>query len=179
MGKKRKLPKGYRSTQVTSSITDMKYIDLQRACIIRGIDFEQLVEGDAGRLESWLMKNWQNKKNVKRLDEFDKWRHGIMKSMGKGDEPFIRLGFIGAVDEEGNAVAFKRPRKVKKEKERKERNEDLGNIFKGTKKELTFQCAAQGKTLAETVETVTDKFPEAVEKSIRIWYKSWAKKSKK
>ena len=177
MAKKKKLPKGYRSTDINNALADMKYQDLQRACIVRGMDFNEMVEGDANRLSVWLNKNWHNKKSTKKLDEFDEWRHNMMIRLGKGDEPFIRLGFIGEVDPDtGETISFKRPRKIKKDKVRRERNE--ANLLTGTKKSLTFECFKNGISIEDTVEKVTDKFPEAVEKSIRIWYKKFARAGK-
>ena len=101
----------------------------------------------------------------------------MMIRLGKGDEPFIRLGFIGEVDPDtGETISFKRPRKIKKDKVRRERNE--ANLLTGTKKSLTFECFKNGISIEDTVEKVTDKFPEAVEKSIRIWYKKFARAGK-
>lgn len=170
MVKKRRLPKGFRNTNIGNALADMKYIDLQRACIIRGIDFEDLVEGDSNRLQSWLSKNWLAKKSPSRLDEFDNWRYKTMKALGKEDEPFIRLGFIGKVDEDGNPIAFKRPPKIRKEKAPKREKTDQG-LFKGTKKAFTFECSKNGISLPETIILVCGKFPDAQEKSIRIWWK--------
>ena len=141
------------------------------------MDFQEMVEGDFPRLSSWLHKNWANPRKSARLDEFDEWRKQIRIKAGKGDEPMIRLGFIDQVDEEGVVVKTKRPRKIKKDKAPKKERDSLG-LFAGTKKSLTFQCCKDGKNIDETYEMVLSKFPDAVEKSVRIWWKK-AKRSLK
>lgn len=176
MAKKKRLKKGYKVKSAIAAMADMKYPDLKRACIIRGMPFEDVVRGDFPRLGSWLNKNYMVKTNSKLLDEFDEWNRADMIARGyPPDEPMIRYGFIDTDPDTGETI-IKRPRKIKKDKVRRERTEQ--GLFKGTKKELTFQCAMEGKTLEETNEIVIEKFPEAVEKSIRIWYNK-AKKAKK
>jgi hypothetical protein len=175
---KARLTKRFLPTNVDKTLSQMKFIDLQRACIIRGIEFEVLVEKTVFQLQSWLGKNYTNKVKTERLDDFDRWREGLLKAAGKHDEPFVRLGFIGEVDKEtGEVLSIKKPRKIKKGKRKRERNEEL-NIFTGTKKELTFICQKEGKTMDETKALVMEKYPDAKEKSIQIWYKKSARGKK-
>ncbi len=148
------------------------YQNLQRACIVRGIDFMVLITLCREPLTDWFIRNYYNPIDNSRLDAFDTWREEMMLSRGK-NEPFVRLGFIGELDHKGEVISTKKPKKFKKPKKKKkrERNESLGGLFAGTKKELTFICQREGKTLQETIKTVMKKFPDAVEKSIGIWYK--------
>lgn len=163
--------RNYTPQAIDSVLGKMRYIDLQRACLIRGIGFEELVEGDFYRLQSWLAKNWDTDLDTGLLDKFDEWRERVMKSQGK-DEPFIRLGYVAEKDEEtGEVTKVKKIRNLKKPKRKRERNKSLGNIFKGTKKELALQCEKEGKSLDQTIKIVMEKFPDALEKSVRIWYK--------
>jgi len=165
-----------RKTRLTGSITAaekeiarFRHIDLQRACISRGMLFEMIGEG-VGTLQSWFLKHYDNDINTDLLDEFDDWRQGIMKGRGTLEEGFIRLGFIQERDEDGKIKKRKRPRLIKKKKKKRSRNKEL-NMFSGTKKELTFLSQRGSKTLEETIDIVTKEFPDAKEKSIRIWYK--------
>lgn len=164
--------RNYKPVQVDLLINQkMRYKDLQRACIVRGMDFDILVQCDIHRLQSWLVKHFEDDVDPVRLDNFDSWREGYMKAQGI-DEPFVRLGYVAETDDiTGEIIKRKKLRNIKKPKFKRERNTQLGGIFKGTKKELTYQCELQGKTLEDTISIVTEKFPEAVEKSIRIWYK--------
>lgn len=158
------------------SIT-MRHIDLQRACIIRGITFDKLVNSTTGGLQDYFIRHYYDKVDNSRLDAFDEWREEIMKKRGK-DEPFIRLGFIGEVNESGEVISIKKPKKFKKpKKDKREKNSEF-NIWAGTKKELTYQCTREGKTLDETIDIVMNKFPDAKEKSIGIWAKRCLKASK-
>jgi hypothetical protein len=159
-------------------LSRMRYIDLQRECILRGIDFNLLVSSDINGLSQWLVRHWEDPAEPTRLNSFDDWRAKLLKERGI-DEPFVKLGYVGKRDETtGVILAGKKPRLLTKiRKKAKSRNDALGGIFTGTKKELTFLCAKEGKDLEKTIEIVLEKFPEAVEKSIRIWYNK-AKKLK-
>jgi hypothetical protein len=175
MGKKRKFEDAIHPAEKEASM--FRYAELQRACIVRGIDFQKLVHATAPQLHAWFVDNFYEKIDNSRLDAFDEWREEIMRKRGL-DEPFIRLGFIGEKDTEtGEVISIKRPKKFKKPKKKKrERNEEFG-IFSGTKKELTFRCVKDDMSLEKTIKVVTDKFPDAKPKSIGIWYKK-ARKAK-
>lgn len=156
----------------------MRYADLQKACLVRGLDFKKMVDSDIGYLSWFFKENFYEKTDNTRLDAFDEWREEIMKKRGK-DDPFIRLGFIGEKDEEtGEVISIKRQKKFKKPKKNKkrEKNEEYG-IWKGTKKALTAECYQEGKTLEKTLKIVMGKFPDAKEKSISIWFKRFKRSS--
>jgi hypothetical protein len=173
------LPRNYRPSAATSALPAMRLIDLQRHCIIRGIQFELLVTLSVFQMQSWLDKHWDIKTETKRLDEFDQWRLDYMKSKGMpADEPFIRLGYIGSRDEKtGEITSFLKPRKMKKTKVKRERDTKMG-IFKGTKKALAFQCFQEGLDREKTIQKVISIFPDAKEKSIKIWWKTASKSIK-
>lgn len=150
----------------------MKHQDLQRACIVRGIGFHELVEQTTPQLQGYFIDHYYDKIDNSRLDAFDEWREEIMRKRGH-DEPYIRLGFIGQTDvNTGEVISIKKPKKFKKPKNNKKRlrNEKFG-IFQGTKKALSYQCAENGYSLKKTIRIVKEKFPDAKDKSIGIWMK--------
>lgn len=168
------------------ALSRMTHKDLQRACVVRGLAFEKVVELDVPGLTSWFAKEHDRTQDLNLLNMYDLWKDEQLKPKHPDkDDPFyhpsLRLGYVGRQDEEGNVTHTKKPRGaglMKKKKSKRQRDEKLG-IFLGTKKALTFQCQKDGKTIPETVVIVTAKFPEAQEKSINIWYKKCAKLNKK
>lgn len=164
--------------RVEEALLNMRFIDLQRAAVIRGMKFQNVVESGIAELQSFVIKYWNKPVKMELLEDFDKERMKEMKRRGlPDDEPFVRLGFMGKTDEEtGEITSMIRPEKVKvkKIKKNRERDKELG-IFTGTKKAFTFEMCKKGKSLDKTIEAVMKKFPEAQEKSIKIWYKKATK----
>jgi len=157
----------------------MKYKDLQINCVIRGIDFDFMVSKDTNGLQTWLVINWDMPCIQERLEEFDGWREKKLEEIGKPGEPFVRLGYVGTTDPNtGEILDIKKPEKMMSKPKKRERDEETG-IFKGTKKAYTCELTKAGKPLAEIIELVTAKFPEAKEKSIKIWSKRFQKTLKK
>lgn len=154
--------------------------DFQRNCIVRGMPFEDMLDADMGSLRVWLHHNAHNEIKPELLDEFDKWKEGELKKSPNFDEsylhPSLRLGFMGEEDEDGN-VKKKRIKGFKKPKKKRERTED--GIYVGTKKALTYACAKEDLSLEETVEKVTEVFPDAKAKSINIWFKRAKRETQK
>ena len=157
-----------KSVRTDILLKDMKLKDLQRECIMRGMDFEQMVKSSVLNLSSWLIDNWELKKDRSLLNEFDHWNNRILYGGGNGDlvHDMLNLGYFE--DRETGEVKEKRIKGVRKKTIKKERTED--GIFKGTKKALTYHLCKQGKSKKEAVEEVMKQFPEALEKSIGIWY---------
>lgn len=149
---------------------NFRFRDLQRACIIRGMPPTQLVEGDVYRLHRYIQDHKDDEVDIDLLEDFDEWREKVLeKKHGKG-EPFVKLGYIGKIDEEGQPVmVFKA--KPKKPKKHIEKDTEMGGLWKGTKKHLTMQCKKDGLSLEKTITKVMSAFPEAKESSIKIWYK--------
>ena len=157
----------------------MKYKDLQINCVVRGIDFDFMVAKDINGLQTWLINNWEMPCIQDRLAEFDKYREGKLKESGREGEPFVRLGYIGPIDEEtGEVISIKKPEKMITQPRKRERDTDTG-IFLGTKKAYTLELAKKGEDIPTTIKLVMEKFPEAKEKSIKIWYKRFKKATKK
>lgn len=158
-------------------IGKLKYRDLKRECVIRGMEFDKILHGDIPKLTNWLRNHFRDTTQHELLDNFDDYQDELVKkSMEKKGEdpgillhPSLRLGYIAERDEEGNVIKRKRVRTImKKKKKRRERTAD--GIFQGTKKALTYQLQQEGKGKAEVIEIVKGQFPEASEKSIGIWF---------
>ena len=175
----------YFGSRAERALAGLKHRDLQRECIIRGMEFEEVVNSSDLQLASWFIKNFERGLNHTLLDTFDAWKSDLLKNRGYEKDhpmqsPILRLGFIGETDDDGNVISTKKPRmsslsSVKKKK--RDRNKDF-NIFSGTKKELTFRLTKEGKDIKEVIKLVKEKFPDAKEKSIKIWAKR-AKTTKK
>lgn len=153
-------------------IQDMTYKDIKKACVIRGMDFEEVIKGDFPRLHSWLHNNFGNKQDTQLLNDFDDWMELHLKHQRQDDliHPQLRLGYVGDKEDSDEL----KPRKVKEKREPKAAREktELG-VYKGTKKALTLELAEAGKSFEETFEEVQKQFPDAVEKSCKIWYKKY------
>lgn len=151
----------------------MNYRDLKKHCIVRGMPFNEVVGGSFPQLQNWLYFNYDNKKTKNLVNDYDRWIEEELKDSPDVDSlthPQLRLGFIGP-DEDVKPKTSKKIIKVKKKK--KEKTSD--GIFKGTKKALTFELQKKGKSLDRTIKRVLKVFPEASEKSIKIWYKKSAR----
>jgi len=158
-------------------INNLKYRDMKRECIIRGMTYDKVISGDIPKLTNWLRNHFFDDLNHSLLNGFDQYQEELIrKSMdAKGQNPddvihpSLRLGYIAEVDEDGNVTKRKRVRTlVKKKKPKRERTGD--GIFQGTKKALTFRLQQEGKEKMEVIELVMDQFPDASEKSIGIWF---------
>lgn len=166
-------------------LTQMKYRDLKIACIVRGMAFEDIVSGSYPSLASFFRENYYEKQDRGRLEAFDnRMEEELIKRGHDKQSPLVQFRLSTVLDEEENSKirskSLKGARVAKEKKPRRERDK-VHNIFKGTKKALTYELASQGKSIEETVKEVEEKFPEAKKKSIEIWYKRALKdkKSKK
>lgn len=187
MSKKKPLSKiatGSSMSRADYDMTRMRYTDLKRACIARGMSFEDASNGSIPKLHSWFSQHYEDGQNLLLLEEYDSWFEALMIEKGyKKDDAILhnslKMGFI-ANSENGNT---KKPRLgnnglAKKEKPKRERIEGT-KVFKGTKKALTYQSQKEGVSIANTVAMVLEKFPDANEKSVRIWYKRSSNEGKK
>ncbi len=180
MAKKKPLAKintGPYMSMADKDLTRMKFPDLKKACIARGMPFELVCDGSIPKLSSWFCKNYDNGQDLTLLDQYDAWFQAQMIATGKykkGDPLFhtsLKMGFIAAHEDEKN----KKPRLgnkglAKKKKKTRERVEGL-KIFAGTKKAMTYQCQKDKMSVDETIKAVMKQFPAAKESSIKIWWK--------
>jgi hypothetical protein len=158
-------------------LKDMRLKDIQRECILRGMDFQEMVESSVLNLSSWLINNYGEKRVRENLDKFDTWMEDQLRTHGKEDliHPMLNLGFVTETSDSGE-VKTKKIKGIRKQIIKKERT--LEGVFKGTKKALTFELAKKGLSKAEVIAKVIEHFPEAQEKSIGIWYNRMKKEMK-
>lgn len=153
---------------------------LKRECLIRGMEFEAVANASVPTLQSWFLKNYMNRRIIEKLNEYDDYVERILRSRNVDPtmlDPIFRLGNIFTKDASGNTIKKKRiTGLIKKDKKRREKTKT--GLFTGTKKAYTFELQAMGKTKNEVVGMVMEKFPEAKEKSISIWFNK-SKKVKK
>jgi hypothetical protein len=148
--------------------SNLTYKDLKKECIQRGMPFIDVLSGDFPRLTHWLLNNLHKTFNSDLLDEFDDFQEKILKENGKTEliHNSLRLGYLGERDDAEPVV--KKDKVIKEKKAPREKTE--GGLFKGTKKAYTFDLQIKGKKLEEVLIKVKRKFPDAVDKSIKIWF---------
>ena len=156
---------------------NLKYKDLKRECVVRGMEFDKVLKGGIPQLSNWLRNHFIDTIKPELLDAFDDYQENLVREAveAKGEDPnhvihpALRLGFIAERDEDGVVTKRKRARMIiKRKKKRRERTTD--GIFQGTKKALTFELQQQGLDKAEVIIKVMEQFPDASEKSIGIWF---------
>lgn len=159
------------------------YRDLQRKAITLGMPFPDVpVAGVMGLIDFINSPNTQEP-NPELINEYDKWvLHQFDISGMPKDDPLrssrLRLGFIGETDEEGKVLKRKRVPGIKKSKIRKPaRERDEFNLLKGTKKSYTWELTKKGYDIDRIIRRVTKKFPDANEKSIRLWHRACQRKT--
>lgn len=175
MARKRKFEREI--SDVDKFIGPLKYKDLKRECIIRGMEFDEVLSGSLPHLTNWLRFNFIVAPKYELLDSFDDYQEKLIREAmeAKGQDPddvihpSLRLGYIAERDEDGNVIKKKRVRTIFKKKRKKRERTDQG-IFSGTKKALTFELQKQGLTKEEVIKKVIEQFPDASEKSIGIWF---------
>ncbi|MAO08060.1 MAG: hypothetical protein CL596_05035 [Alteromonas sp.] len=158
--------------QVMKQASHMTLNDLKRHCISRGMDFQELIDGTVISLQNWYHRNSNNDIDLSRIAKFDDWLEKILRDRGKEEliHPQLRLSYISENQSDD------KPKKEKPKKEKKKpREKNKHGIFKGTKKAYTFELQQKGKTLTQVIKKVTRKFPDASDKSIKIWYKKAAR----
>lgn len=169
--------------RILDTLGMMKHRELISACIARGLSFEKVSELDHNGLGSFFIKNFDTTEDPSLLSQYDTWLENHLEDRGykKGDailSPLLRLGYVGKGDfsdvstkvVEPGTIAKKIPEAVKLDKVKREKDEKTG-VVSGTKKNLTYQLCREGIDIKAVIEKVKAAFPEAEEKSIKIWYK--------
>lgn len=148
--------------------SDLTYRDLKIACIVRGMPFDEVLKADFFRLSNFVQNNVLVSQNMSLLDDYDDYLESVLKERGQTDliHNSLRLGYV---KKEGDDDYVPKPLKVKTEK-KPAREKDSNGLFKGTMKSYTFELQKKGKTLPQTLVKVLRKFPEAKEKSVKIWF---------
>lgn len=166
-----------------ASSRHMKYKDIKRKAIALGMPFPDSVNCSIFDMLSFIDHS-TNKPDKSLIDKYDEWvdKHleeiGIQKDSQLRDYR-LRLGFLGEENDEGVRKS-KRVRGMKKPKEKKApREKDALGLVKGTKKSYTFYLTSKGHDLERITRRVKEKFPEANDKSISLWYRAAKRKLKK
>lgn len=148
--------------------------DAQRQAIVLGMPFMDMLNSDWGGLQSYIYKT-HNTPDPSLLDKYDEWMDEHLASIGYAkDDPMrsdkLRLGYLGE-DPETGEKRRKRVRGIPKPREKKApRERDEHNLIKGTKKSYVFELTAKGYDIERIKRRVLKKFPEANEKSIKLWH---------
>ena len=166
-------------------ISRMTLRDLKRECVIRGLPFKSILYFNVPELTNWFRSNFHLPTDHKKLDDYDEWLDNEIKRHNPGTHenidsyfhPQLRLGYIAEKDSEGNVTKRKKARTIVKKKKKKRLRTSEG-IFTGTKKAYTYELQKLGKDKITTTKMVMEKFPDASEKSISIWYNKSKKAAK-
>jgi hypothetical protein len=177
--------------KILGKIANMRFKDLQSAIIQRGMPFEDVVSGTFPSHSSWLLKNWSNKPEKSLLKEFDTWMDRLLKQRGyKKSSPERQFKKFEPEYSQQEAIEERarnaKPKVEKPKKEKKKKDVKFG-IFEGTKKEYTYKLSQKvydkffpkykdtnrlvKKFSVQLTNKVKAKFPEANEKSVKIWMK--------
>ena len=160
------------SSHAVTMIEKLTFPNLKRECILRGLQFEMVGSMSVLKLQGWFLHHFDNPIIKDSLNKYDEWVTNELKS--RNADPLLysdafKLGTIITKDAETGETRRKRGHnRITKVREKKARTED--NLYVGTKKAYTFSLQKQGLTKAEVIEKVIEKFPEAKEKSIGIWF---------
>src|SRR5690606_38172536 len=175
------------------ALSKMNYKDLKIAVIVRGMEFNEVVEGYYGPLATFFKNHYDTPVNPNNLLEFDVWMDKKLEERGYDkDDPLRQFKLSSTLDPDKEELILRRGRikkagvrlpKVKKPKA--EKNQNFG-IRKGTKKEYVMELVKKlhdlgknldsKKLLQELISRVIKQYPDANEKSIKIWF-SKARKS--
>lgn len=148
--------------------SNLTYKDLKREVVIRGMPFSDVLNGTFPHLSHWLLNNSHKPIDDNLLEQFDNYQDNILRDLGKPEliHSSLRLGYLGEKDDSEPVI-----KKVKEPKEKKPpREKNSSGLYKGTKKAYTFELQQKGKTLEQVTIKVKRKFPEAKDKSIKIWF---------
>lgn len=188
MARSLNLDKGNPNFPALKALTKMKYLDLQAAVIMRGMDFQDVVEGDYGVLSSFFIREHNNPVDRELLEDFDIWMDKQLEKKYEKNHPLRKYRRFSNIDEDENVnVKTRSLRKAdvpKKKRVKKKRNKF--NLFEGTKKAYTYLLAndlydkmGSKYTVKELMKKfsnklyseVLKKFDNASEKSVKIWAK--------
>lgn len=167
-------------------LSQFVYKDLKVACIVRGIEFQDVVHGDHGSLASFFIKNYDKAQDPELLEDFDNWMDRQLELSGIAeDDPLRQFRLSSSLDPDTEDTKLRKRKlkgvKIPKKKRKKRERNSTFNVIKGTKKEFTMELVKKlmglGKNMeskklqATLVKKVVEKYPDANPKSVMIWYK--------
>ena len=154
---------------ILKKLNFLKFKDLKKATIIRGIDFWLMHELDALGIQTWLIQHWEDPIDKGRLRVYDEWIANTLKDEGTLEGEFpegLKLAKTGisrdylpdSLKESPDAILNFRPRE-------------------GTPKERVYELVGFGYSPKEIITYFKDTYPGISEGSIKVWA-SKAKKQK-
>lgn len=155
----------------------MNLKDIKIECIVRGMDFDKVIKGDFPNLAQWLIVNVGKKTDTGLLNDYDDYIDKKLEEAGKREliHPSLRLGYLSSSAPEKEKELKK---KTLENKPKKKLGKDKRGIKKNTKKSLTFKLQCKGYRVDKVIKRVKRRFPDANEKSIKIWYRKSERLSK-
>lgn len=171
-------------TPAMRALSTMKYKDLQLACILRGMPSKDMIESDHSDLVVFFTENFERGEDQTLLPfHWDWMKQELLKNGHKeGDlllSPFLKLGYTGDIDKMEKPINTPKISPPKEEKKPKAQMDEKLGVRKGTKKAMTYELTQKGWDLEKIIKTVLKHFPDAQEKSIKIWQKRCQKANKK
>ena len=175
--------------EIFGAASNMKYPDIKGACIMLGMDFEDVANADFCSLNSFFAENRHRTNPVQdRLHQYEDWVAGQLLSRGyAADNPLVKYRQFSNQPEEDEQdgklkTALIKKVGVKPDKPPKKEKTEFG-IYSGTKKDFVYKKAKlyrergydNERALKRTIRKTMEKFPEAKEKSIRIWFRKVSK----
>lgn len=159
-------------------LQNLTHRDLQRECVLRGLDSESVVEWSHHKLVSWFHEHFEDGQDFNRLTLHDTWVDSKLIERGykRGDallSPALKFGYTGDIAKMDKVKSPKPENSVPSRNKKPPVEVDaITKVRKGTKKSLTYDSAVKEKlSLEDTIKRVKESFPDAEEKSIKIWYK--------
>lgn len=166
---------------VDAQLRLMKYQDVKDACIVLNMPFEDVSKADWHGLKSYYARHYGGIENPELLEEFDSYTANSLISNGHSpDDPLVKYRpHAEKVGEEEDTTTLdstplKTPTALPKKKKGKRERDSFGG-FKGTKKSYVYLGVSKGATIDKVIDKTLKKFPDAKEKSIRIWFKKATK----
>lgn len=163
-------------TPAMRELSTMRHKELQIACIVRGMDSKEMVESDHHDLVVFFTKNYERTQDQTLLPIHHAWVENELKNNGykKGDllmSPALRLGYVGNIEEMEKPKLLKPNIITKEDKKPVSKMDEVTGVRQGTKKALTYDLVYKKMSIEKIIKEVIKKFPEAKEKSIKIWAK--------
>lgn len=167
----------FENERALRELSKMKHRDIQRACIVRGMPSAEMVNSDHHKLVSWFIKNFERSQDESLLVPHDLWVEEQLKLKGykEGDtlmSPALRFSYVKDFEqiEKPKVIKPNQPIVIPEKKVKAEIDKKTG-VREGTKKAMTYGLTDEKLAIDKIIKAVKKKFPNAEEKSIKIWYK--------
>lgn len=152
-----------------SLLQRLKLPNLKRHCIIRGMPFDE-VDGGILKLQSWLVSNYDNIVDTRKLDEYDLWIEKVLTDRNVDHcllNPELKLGYVVETDKDGNVLKNKKIKGLSKNRKKPRSPEGL---LLGTRKHFIVELQKQDFTLQEVIEKTKLEFEDINENYIITWF---------